>query len=583
MLRRSMHLLRPHRRLAGAVVATTLALTVAALVTPLLFGRAVDAVEATDEDLIIVLGLATIAAGAAAALLTGLRSVLSGRLALAVEVRLRNDLFAHYLELDRQFFQRRKVGQLVSLMVVTSTPIRNFVAVALPKLLGDLGTFVFAGIAMAVIDWRLAALTLWPLAIVLYLVWRMNRVVAPAMVQRQEYTATATATADETLRSMLPVEILNAQQERADRFDEQVGGWHRAAVFLATRGSVYDSAIETIPFFAWAPLYVVGANRVIDGDLSLGTFVTFTGYVTIMLVPLTKLGYRLWTTERATASAQRAFGALDRAPLIADQPDARDQLAGLAQVDLEGVSASFGGLTKALDDVELDIAAGRNVAIVGPTGSGKTSLLDLISRIHDPDAGDILIYGAPVSDVTLAALRSLVRRVGSTPHLFPTSVLDNMRYGTDAANCDDVEAVARTLGIHDEIVALPDGYDTRVGSSGVDVSASMAQGISIARAFVGRPQILLLDDVTAPFPPSIERQIAAGITELARDITVVVAAARPALLALADDIVVLDDGAVVGHGTFDELARDSRHFRTLLEQWRLDRAITPPSAGRGQP
>ena len=123
----------------------------------------------------------------------------------------------------------------------------------------------------------------------------------------------------------------------------------------------------------------------------------------------------------------------------------------------------------------------------------------------------------------------------------------------------------------------------QVGPRGSRLSGGQKQRIAIARAVIRNPQILLLDDVTAPFPPSIERQIAAGITELARDITVVVAAARPALLALADDIVVLDDGAVVGHGTFDELARDSRHFRTLLEQWRLDRAITPPSAGRGQP
>ncbi|MEM9514827.1 MAG: ABC transporter ATP-binding protein [Actinomycetota bacterium] len=576
VMRRTLALLRPHPGLSSAVLATTLILTIATLLTPLLFGRAVDAVEALDEDRIIVLGAATIAAGVAVALLTALSSLLSGRLALRIEVRLRNDVFAHYLELDRTFFERRKVGQLVSLIIVTSTPIRNFVAIALPKLFGDAATFVFAGIAMAIIDWRLAAVSLWPLLIVVYLVWRMNRVVAPMMIKRQEYTADATETADETLRSMLPVEVLNAEQPRIDRFDEQVGNWQHAAVFLAKRGSLYDSAIQTIPFFAWAPLFVIGANRVIDGALTLGTFVTFTGYVTIMLVPLTKLGYRLWTTERATASAQRAFGVLDRSPLITDAADASDLAIRAGDIDLRGVSSSFGGLLKALDDVELDIAAGRNVAIVGPTGSGKTSLLNLISRVNDPDAGEIRVAGAPISALTLRSLRAAVRRVGSAPHLFPASVRDNLRYGSDDAHDGNVVAVCQTLGIHDEITALPDGYDTMVGSTGVEVSQAVAQGISIARAFTGQSDVLLLDDVTAPFSPVDEQRIARGIAELSAGLTVVVVAARPALLSLADDIVVLDRGALVGHGTFDDLARRSPHFRDLLEQWRLDRAITPP-------
>ncbi|MEO1058265.1 MAG: ABC transporter transmembrane domain-containing protein, partial [Actinomycetota bacterium] len=147
VLRRTVGLLRPYRGLSSAVLVTTLTLTVATLLTPLLFGRAIDAVEAADEDRIIVLGAATIGAGVAVALLTALSSLLSGRLALRIELGLRNDVFAHYLELDRSFFERRKVGQLVSLMIVTSTPIRDFVAIALPKLFGDLATFVFAGIA----------------------------------------------------------------------------------------------------------------------------------------------------------------------------------------------------------------------------------------------------------------------------------------------------------------------------------------------------------------------------------------------------------------------------------------------------
>ncbi len=576
VLRRSLGLLRPQRGLAALVLIIGLALTAATLLTPLLFGQAIDAVEAADEDRIIVFGIATIAAGVAVALFTALNDLLSGRLAINVELGIRNDLFGHLLELDRQFFERRKVGQLVSLIIVTSSPIRKFVAIALPKLVGDFATFIFAGIAMAVIDWRLAAASLWPLPIIIYLIYRMNKVVAPEMVGRQEVEADVTEACDETLRGVLPIEVLNAQQTRIDEFDRNVDRWYQHSYTLATRGSLYDASIQNLPFFAWAPLFVLGANSVIDGTLTLGTFVTFTGYVTIMLVPLTNLGYRLWTTERATASAQRAFGALDRAPLIADHPDAQPIADGEAPVDLRGVSTSFGGLLKALDDVELDIAAGRNVAIVGPTGSGKTSLLNLITRVHDPDAGEILVHGAPVSSITLASLRSVVARVGSAPHLFPMTVRENLTYSSPHAAQVDVEHITRTLGVHDNIVALPDGYDTRVGALGTEISAALAQGISIARAFVGRPRILLLDDVTAPFPPAAEREIAAGITELSRDITVVVVAARPALLALADDIVVLERGTVVAHGGFDELAARSSAFQSLLEQWRLDRAITPP-------
>jgi ABC-type multidrug transport system fused ATPase/permease subunit len=573
-LLRALALLSGHHGLLVAVLATTIAAVLVGLLTPWLFGQAIGAIEAEDESRIVVLGLAVVGAGIVAALVSALRQLLSGRLAVDVELTLREKVYAHLLGLDSEFYATRSVGDLVSVIMVTSGPIRQFLAVALPRITSDLLTFVFAGVAMAVIDPRLALAALWPIPITIYCVVRMARIVTPQKTRRQETMADVTASAEETLRGMLTVDVLAAQEARGDRFQDETGRWYVISNGIARSSARYDAAIQNLPNLAWAGLFAWGGLSVVEGRLALSTFVTFLGYVGLMLAPIANLGYRLWTTQSASASAHRVFEVLDRPPLITDRSDAAPLTGADRAIAVRNVSKTFDGMLNALDAVELDIAARRNVAIVGPSGSGKSALLDLLTRVHDPEAGEIAVGGTPIDAIRLASLRSAVVAVGSAPHLFPMSVFDNIAYGAPQVTIAEVQRITSALGVHDDLAALPDGYSTIVGETGLAVPTSLAQCISIARALALHPAVLLLDDVTAPLPPPVEAAVVDGLRQLTGDVTVVAVAARPSLLALADDIVFLEHGAVGAQGTYDELVRTSPGFRQLLEAWRLDRAAT---------
>jgi ATP-binding cassette, subfamily B, bacterial len=577
---RAFGLLRGHRLLLAVVFALTIGVVVVSLVTPWLFGQAVGAVQEHDESRIVWLGVAVAGAGALVAVLSSLQQLLSGRLAIDLERALRNEVYGHLLDLDGTFHHQRQAGQLVSLIMITSRPIRQFLAVSLPKITSDLLTFLFAGVAMAVIDPRLAGLSLWPIPIVAYLVARMGRVLTPAIKARQEAMADVSASAEETLRQMLTVDVLDAAEPRAAHLEAATNRWFSISSVVVRAGALYDSAIESLPNFAWAGLFVAGGYSVVDGTLSLSTLVTFLAYVGLMLSPVSNLGYRLWTTQSAVASAQRVFDILDRRPLIADRSDAAALERAAYAVGMRGVTKAFDGQLNAVDAVELDVAARSNVAIVGPTGSGKSLLLSMIERLHDPDAGDVLVDGRPISELELTSLRATVASVRSAPHLFPMSVIDNITYGATDASPDDVRRIGRALAIDADIAALPDGYATVVGETGVAIPLALAQCVSIARALVRRPGILLLDDVTAPLPPAVERTVVEGLRNLTRDMTVIAVASRPALLALADDIVLLDRGNVRGRGTFEQLTHESAAFRQFVLAWRLDLGTEPNGGGR---
>lgn len=573
-----LRLLKGHHGLLAVIQFLTVLLVLANLAIPLLFGQAVAAIEDEDESRIIWLGLAVMGVGGIAAMISGLGLLLSGRLSIDVEMSLRNRVFSHFLRLDSEFYEKKQAGQLVSLIMVTSGPIRQFLAVSLPKISSDFLTFVFAGVAMAVLDFKLAALSLWPVPIVIYLVIKMGRIVTPAVKARQEAEADVAASGEETLRLMLTVEVLGARDARASHFDAATARWYSRARLVTKSTAVYDAAIEHIAFFAWSGLFVSGGFSVINGDLPLSTFVTFLGYVGLMLKPISRLGGQLWTAQGASASAQRVFEILDRDPMVLDADEAQILDSKARTLGLRNVSMSFDRLLRALDAVELDIAAERNVAIVGPTASGKSALLKLITRVHDPEAGEIRVDGQLLNAVTLASLRDVVASVGSAPHLFPISVFDNIAYGNPAATVDEIEYIMTELGVHNDILALPGGYQTRVGEAGFRLPVSLAQIVSIARALATKPGILLLDDVTAPLSPGTERSVVDGMRGLTNDMTVVAVAARPALLALVDDIVLLERGVVTAQGSFDELTTSSEAFRTLLAQWRLDRDVRPPAS-----
>ena len=311
---------------------------------------------------------------------------------------------------------------------------------------------------------------------------------------------------------------------------------------------------------------VYGGLLTIDETLTLGEFVAFYLYLTLLMAPFRTLGVLVGQAQRAIAGGTRIFEVLDAEPDIVDAPDARSMPPGDGHLRLEGVSFAYEeGDAPTLADIDLDVPAGRTVALIGPTGSGKTTLTQLVPRFYDPTEGRVLIDGVDVRDLRLDELRRSVAMVSQDPFLFSTTVRENIAYGRPEATDEEVRRVARMARAEAFIDALPDGFDTVVGERGLTLSGGQRQRVAIARALITDPRILILDEATASVDASTEREIQAALGEVMHGRTTLVIAHRLSTLALADELVVLEEGRIVARGTHDELYDTSAVYREIRD------------------
>ncbi len=325
----------------------------------------------------------------------------------------------------------------------------------------------------------------------------------------------------------------------------------------------------------------------IDGSLSLGDFTAFYTYMVILAGPMRMLGVAMGMAQRAIASGNRLFEILDREPRIVSPPGAPALPAGDGRVEMRGVSLAYdelraGGAVNgaspasgeaainALRDVDLEVEAGRTVALVGPSGSGKTSLVALVARLYDPTAGAVFVDGVDVREVDVASLRREIAFVADDSFLFTASVADNIGYARPDASRAEVEEAARRAQADAFIRDLPGGYETRVGERGLTLSGGQRQRVAIARALLADPRILILDDATSSVDATTEEAIKAGLREAMAGRTTFVIAHRLSTVSLADEVIVLDGGAVVDRGTHEELLEGCGFYREIAEHGLAD-------------
>jgi ABC-type multidrug transport system fused ATPase/permease subunit len=562
--------LKPYRW--SLVVSSLLAVAAqfAGLTIPWLTGKVIDdAIPEKDGQLLALLVGLVIVFGVLKALLMLGRRLIAGRQALAVEFDIRNRLYGHLLRLSFRFFDRFQTGQLMSRATADLQHVRFFLGYGLIFLTQHVLTVVGVTVILLILDWQLALVALAITPAVIAVAFLFSRTSHPILREVQQRLGAVTANAEEGIVGVNVVKSFAQESRVSGEFDQRVESLFTESVRATRNRSIYNPLLSFLPLIAQAAVLLVGGRRVISGELTLGAFVAFNVYVLMLVLPLRMLGLWVAQAQRATASGERVFEILDEPEGVVDLPDANPLPAGPGRVSFESVNFGYHPDRQILHDIDLVVESGTTVALVGATGSGKTTLSALIPRFYEPSSGRIVIDGADTREVTRQSLRSAIGVVSQDPFLFSATIHENIAFGAAVASEQQVEAAARAAQAHSFIAEMEYGYDTVIGERGVTLSGGQRQRIAIARALLVDPRILILDDATSSVDARTEAAIRDGLRALLRGRTTIIIAHRLSTIALADQIVVLEDGRVVAHGQHDTVLDQSQTYREIVEHGHL--------------
>jgi ATP-binding cassette, subfamily B, bacterial len=566
--------LGPYR--ASLIVSSTLAILsqIAAILVPVLIGVVVNELDGSKDTQLLVLEIgAIVALGLVRGGLMYGRRVISGRQALGVEYDLRDELYSHFLRLSFGFYDRSQTGQLMSRATIDLQSVRFFLGYGLIFFAQHVVTVLVVTAVLFVYSWKLAFVALAITPIIAFTAYRYSRVSQPVLREVQQTLAEVAIVAEESITGVHVVKSFAQEDRRSERFGGAANTVFRQTLAANRQRALYVPLLTFLPLVAQALVLLAAGRMVVSGSLTLGAFFTFNLLLAMLVMPLRMLGMWIGQAQRAIAAGRRIFEVLDEPEEIADRQGAIPLAPGPGRLVFEDVTFGYDPGRPVLEHVDLEVPAGRTVALVGPTGSGKTTLAALVPRFYDADAGRVLVDGA---DVRALARRSLRREIGvisQDPFLFSASIRDNIALGMPDAPFEAVETAARAAQAHDFILELPHGYDTVVGERGITLSGGQRQRIAIARALLIDPRILILDDATASVDATTEARIRAGLREVMRGRTTIIIAHRLSTIALADEIVVLDHGHVAARGTQSELLEVSPVFREIHEHGLLQQVV----------
>jgi len=566
--------LRPYR--ASLVVSSLLAIgsQVAGILVPVLTGVVIDELSHDADTRILAFEIAAVVGLGLlrGALMLG-RRLISGRQALAVEYDLRDELYGHFLRLSFGFYDRSQTGQLMSRATIDLQSVRFFLGYGLIFFAQHVVTIVVVSAVLLVYSWQLALVALAITPAVVLVAYRYSQVSHPVLREVQQQLAEVATVAEESIAGVHVVKSFSQEERRSARFSEAADAVFDRTLAANRQRAFYVPLLTFLPLVAQAAVLLVAGRMVVSGSLSIGDFFAFNLLLAMLVMPLRMLGMWVGQAQRATAAGERIFEILDEPEEIADAEDARPLPPGPGALVFEDVDFAYEPGRPVLEGVDLEIAPGRTVALIGRTGSGKTTLAALVPRFYEATSGRVLVDGIDVRDLERRSLRREIGVISQDPFLFSASIRDNIAFGMPDAPHDAVEAAARAAQAHDFILELPQGYDTVVGERGITLSGGQRQRIAIARALLIDPRILVLDDATASVDATTEARIRAGLQEVMRDRTTIIIAHRLSTIALADEIVVLDHGRVAARGTQSDLLEESALFREIHEHGLLQQVV----------
>ena len=565
--------LRPYRR--GVAISIVLAVGSQAAQIALIWVTGKNVIDQAllnhdTHQLWVYVGAIAVLGFVSAVFMLG-RRLISGKQALDVEMDLRQGLYSHLVRLSFGFYDRHQTGQLMSRATVDLQGVRFFLGYGLIFFFQNLLTVVSVTVVLFFFEWHLALIVLAVMPFLVALAYRYSHVAHPTLRDVQQKLADVATVSEENIVGVHVVKAFAQEPAEQEKFAVRNDALFGQTIRANRQRATYVPLLSFVPLLAQAAVLLFGARMVADGSLSVGAFVAFNLYLALLVTPRRSLGMWVGQAQRATASGERIFEVLDEPEEVADSPGAPDLPPGDGAIRFENMSFSYLPGRPVLEHVDLGLEAGTTVALIGHTGSGKTTLASLVPRFYDVDSGRVLVDGVDVRDVTLASLRREIGVIPQDPFLFSTTVRENIAFGRPEMSDEEVERVSQLAQAHEFVERLPQRYETVIGERGITLSGGQRQRIAIARALAIDPRILILDDATASVDATTEARVRAGLREVMQDRTTLIIAHRLSTIALADEIVVLDSGRIAARGTHEELLETSPVYREIYEHGLLER------------
>ena len=558
-----------HRRTVIIALAGALAATVATAAIPLVQRQIIDNVIVTQRQSIWPLAGLLVVAAAVNFYGIYLRRYRGGRLSLDVQHELRTELFDSLSRLDGARQDEMRTGQLVGRAISDLNMVQGLLSMV-PVTLGNIVLFVLTIGIMVVLSPVLTIVTvavapaLWVIALA------SRRKLFPASWDAQQQSGEVAGVVDEAIGGVRVVKGFGQEEQEQERLEAASSRLFASRLRMIRLTARYNPALTAIPSLGVVGVLALGGWLAIHGSITLGTFLAFSAYLAQMAGPVRMLTYMVTLGQEARASVIRVFDIIDSRPAIADKPGAIELPPDATGLSFDDVRFGYVPNVPVLRGLSLRVEPGETVAVVGASGSGKSTIAQLLPRFYDPQSGVVRIGGHDVADVTRDSLRAAIGLVMEESFLFSDTVRANLAYGRPDATEEQIMAAARAAQAHEFIERLPQGYDTVVGEQGLTLSGGQRQRVALARALVTDPRLLVLDDATSAIDPRLEAEIHAALRAVMQGRTTLIIAHRRSTLNLADRIVVLDAGRVADTGTHAELEERCPLYRRLIVSGEYD-------------
>ncbi|MEZ4519381.1 MAG: ABC transporter ATP-binding protein [Chloroflexota bacterium] len=539
--------------------------TVALIAIPFFTGQAIDVLSTTGptRDALMSPVLAAVGAAVIYLVLSIIAERMFSGLATSGLAKLQQDLFAHMQTLSLSFFDRQPVGQLMSRVTNDTETVALFYESAVSQMIRAIFQILLIIVVMVVVDWRLTLVALMMVPVMLFVTAVIQRISTPAFSRLQEQIGDVSGFQEETIAGNKVIISSRRHAWAEEQNDELSGFVYETANHAFFTALLQFPVTQVLTVFMTVLVLVIGSLMVLGGNLEFGIVVAFTGYVGLLASPLSDIANLTATTLNAVGGGRRVFAIMDEEPTVVDAPDAADFEFKGGHVDFEHVDFSYVPGRKILKDNTFEATPGQKIGICGPTGAGKSTIINILTRYYDIDSGRILIDGQDISELTQESLRKQIGVVLQEAFLFSDTVMNNLKYAREGATDEECIAAAKQANAHEFIENLPQGYDTVMAERGSNLSQGQRQMITIARAMVANPKLMILDEATSNVDTRTEKLIQEGLNRLMEDKTSFVIAHRLSTIRDSAKILVVNGGEIVEQGTHDELMAEHGFYYTL--------------------